>query len=311
LKSLQKCLSACFVACVPALVQCGHSAPVGVTGTEALSAAGVSGNFTSSQCEPFDDTTYQIRHYTFTAGGATATWDRFSDPLCSTGSKLMTLVMSGTAKVTGLSAQVLGAADITVSIADKTITPTAAGLPLVEQTCGQYPWQADAVQDVTTGCGALLQQTDDCPAEYDLIKLTLAGLVFGDRSHPLCSEATRPTALSEWAVVLDPGGYVSPSTPADGPDAAAPAEDGGVVADADAALIDVAAAIEDGGGVADDDASASNPSCQGVADGTYCGADGVNGDSDTLYQCSGGIVSVIEVCSAGCDPSGDGADGCS
>jgi hypothetical protein len=305
MNSLQKRMSACLVALMPGLTHCGHAAPVGTAGTEALSSGGLSGNFTSSQCEPFDGTTYQIRHYRFTATGATATWDRFSDPSCSSGSKLMTLVMTGTASVTGLSGQVLGAADIKVSIADKTITPTAAGLPLVEQTCGQYPWQADTLQDVSTGCGALLQQTDDCPAEYDLMKLTLAGLVFGDRSHPLCSEATRPTELSQWAVVLDPGGYVSPMTTADEPDAAASNEDAG------AAPTDDAAAATDAGTPADDDAAVvSTPSCDGLADGSYCGDDGVNGDSNTLYRCSNGVVSVVRVCQAGCDPSGGGADGC-
>ena len=38
-------------------------------------------------------------------------------------------------------------------------------------------------------------------------------------------------------------------------------------------------------------AASATPDCTGVADGTYCGGDGVTGDSSTLYQCASGAVS--------------------
>jgi hypothetical protein len=245
----------CFVVCLPALAHCGQAAPAGshapqavssdgpggegaasdggVSGSMGASAGqGFTGDFSSRQCETVGDGTYQLRHYVFGATGATATWVRFSNDVCSVDSQLVTIEMTGTVAVTGPSTQVAGANDAIVSIAAKTITPTAAGLATLQQDCGEYPWQAGAPQTVTTGCGALLQQTNDCPAEYDLVALTAVGIVFGDRSHPLCSEATRPTKLSRWSVVPDPAGYVSPATAdgdagaADPGEAAAPTPDG-------------------------------------------------------------------------------------
>jgi len=174
-------------------------------------ANGLSGNCASRVCESMPDGSYELRKYSFSASGATAEWDRFSDPACSQGNKLVSIVIVGSAKVAGLSSQIPGAANLIVSMNQKTITPTMAGLSTVGSGCTGYTWQADTSQVVTAGCGTLLQQTDDCTAEYDLMKLTSAGLIFGDRSHPLCSAATRPTTLSEWSVV--PGsGYQSPAS---------------------------------------------------------------------------------------------------
>jgi hypothetical protein len=247
---------ACVIACLPALAHCSEAAPAAAHAPQALSndgpasdgatsdsgvsgstgasgGQGFTGNFSSRQCETVGDGTYQLRHYAFGTTGATATWVRFSNAVCSVDSELMSIVMVGTVAITGPSTQVTGANDVIVSIATKTVTPNAAGLAIVQQACGEYPWQAGAPQTITTGCGALLQQTNDCPAEYDLAALTMVGIVFGDRSHPLCSEATRPTELSKWSVLPDPAGYVSPPTAdgdagaADPGDAAAPTEDGG------------------------------------------------------------------------------------
>ena len=203
----------------PALLHCGggggsdSGSSVEGSGDAVTSASNaLSGNFSSSECETFDETTYQLRHYHFGAGGSTATWVRYSDPKCTADSELMTIVINGSAKVNGLSSHVLGAVNITVSMSKKTITPTAAGVAMLADACGQYTWEAGTAQEVPSGCGALFQQTDDCVAEYDLMKLARSGLVFGDRSHPLCSEETRPTALTPWTVVLDSHAYVPPGT---------------------------------------------------------------------------------------------------
>jgi hypothetical protein len=40
--------------------------------------------------------------------------------------------------------------------------------------------------------------------------------------------------------------------------------------------------------------------CQGLADGSYCGGDGIGGSKGTLYVCKGGGVASSTVCSAGC-----------
>ena len=69
----------------------------------------------------------------------------------------------------------------------------------------------------------------------------------------------------------------------------------------------------DAGPATNDDASvadAGGPSCAGQADGLYCGSDGIGGDAGTLYQCSGGQLSVSQACTAGCQSDGNGADAC-
>jgi hypothetical protein len=35
-------------------------------------------------------------------------------------------------------------------------------------------------------------------------------------------------------------------------------------------------------------------------DGLYCGGDGISGDASTLYRCTGGNLTVVQVCSGGC-----------
>ena len=50
------------------------------------------------------------------------------------------------------------------------------------------------------------------------------------------------------------------------------------------------------------DGGTAGPNCQGVADGVYCGFDGVSGDPNTLYQCTGGMMTDSETCASGCSP---------
>jgi hypothetical protein len=59
------------------------------------------------------------------------------------------------------------------------------------------------------------------------------------------------------------------------------------------------------------DAASSDP-CQGMADGNYCGGDGVQGDASTLYTCSSGTLANSQVCANGCSSTGDqdGLDQC-
>jgi hypothetical protein len=40
--------------------------------------------------------------------------------------------------------------------------------------------------------------------------------------------------------------------------------------------------------------------------GLYCGGDGIQGNSSTLYQCTGGVLTVSQVCANGCavEPAG-------
>src|ERR1019366_3491747 len=49
------------------------------------------------------------------------------------------------------------------------------------------------------------------------------------------------------------------------------------------------------------DACALAPDGNGQSDGQYCGNDGLNNaDPNTLYQCTGGALSVSQVCDNGC-----------
>jgi lysozyme len=59
-----------------------------------------------------------------------------------------------------------------------------------------------------------------------------------------------------------------------------------------ASLMKLADGSSGGGGTA-------NP-CVGLADGHYCGGDGLAGDTDTLYVCKNGNVSSSTVCAGGC-----------
>ncbi|MGH7284411.1 MAG: CHAP domain-containing protein [Polyangiaceae bacterium] len=58
-------------------------------------------------------------------------------------------------------------------------------------------------------------------------------------------------------------------------------------------------------------ADTSGANCAGYYDGLYCGSDYVDGDPNTLYECSGGTASVADVCANGCQIQNDGTnDGC-
>jgi hypothetical protein len=163
--------------------------------------AAIFGTWTSTTCEVVDAATYQLRTYHFSSKGVSATWDRYADASCSPASKLMTIAMSGSAKVTGLSAKVFGAANITVFIDHKSITPTKLGLAVVKSACSELTWANDTELDVTdTGCNGIVPAHDICPAEYDLVKLKHMTLYFGDRAHTLCTPETRPTTLSQWGI---------------------------------------------------------------------------------------------------------------
>jgi hypothetical protein len=44
----------------------------------------------------------------------------------------------------------------------------------------------------------------------------------------------------------------------------------------------------------------ANANCAGQVDGLYCGNDGLSGDPNTLFRCTGGNASVAQVCANGC-----------
>jgi hypothetical protein len=58
------------------------------------------------------------------------------------------------------------------------------------------------------------------------------------------------------------------------------------------------------------DAGYAQATCQGVADGDYCGGDGLDGDSATLFTCGGGALQGVQLCPTTCLVNGQGDDLC-
>lgn len=163
------------------------------------------GTWKSPKCETVDDKTFQLRTYKIAANGVFADWNRFSSPTCSPESRLMTIRMGGSSKADRLSKTVSSAAEIRVFIDEKAIVPTSqAGIERLARECPNAAWKLGTELDVTkAGCGTLVPAHDACPIEYDLMRLKSGQLYFGDRSSPLCTEATRPKKLSVWSIAFD------------------------------------------------------------------------------------------------------------
>jgi hypothetical protein len=170
------------------------------------------------------------------------------------------------------------------------------------------------------------------PASFDDVEgwsTTSGGRIYGTSQYP-ASMITIDRSGGTDTITLFPGSAAA-SDPADdagtGNDPSAVANDAAAAADAAAgdasSAPDDAAAYQDGSAAENDaaafqdDASAdaapqsTGPSCAELADGTYCGTDGIlGGDPSTLYGCASGVLSVVEVCDSGCQASGDSNDSC-
>jgi hypothetical protein len=72
-------------------------------------------------------------------------------------------------------------------------------------------------------------------------------------------------------------------------------------------------ASDDGGGPSGNltlDAGFADDTCTGIADGTYCGGDQVEGNSLTLFTCAGGVLQSAQLCASSCQINGNGTDVC-
>lgn len=163
------------------------------------------GTWKSNACETVDASTFQLRTYRIAANGVFADWTHYSSPKCAAGTELMTLRMGGSSKLDRLSKVVDYAAEIRVFIDEKSIVPLSdAGLERLAKACPSADWKIGAERDVTAnGCEGLVPPRATCPVEYDLMRLKGGKLYFGDRSVPLCTEATRPKKLSVWGITFD------------------------------------------------------------------------------------------------------------
>ncbi len=156
-------------------------------------------------CESVGDGTFQLRTYRIAANGVFSDWVRFSSSACAQGSQLYTIRMGGSSKIDRSSKVASLAFDIRVFIDERAIVPNSQkGVDRLEAECPAVAWKAGVEVGVTEqGCGALVPQNADCPIEYGLMRLSGTKLTFGDRAHPLCTVATRPTKLSVWSVKFD------------------------------------------------------------------------------------------------------------
>lgn len=178
-------------------------------------AAAIVGTWVSKDCEtpPASPDLTQRRTYVFgshdskqhpSALGVPAviTYDVYAGAGCNENAKLFTVTTTGNAAFVGPSATVPEASNVLFTFKSRALTPTTAGIALVQSACPQYHWAAGVNVDLTTdGCGTIVQGNNECPVEYDLAAIISGVAYFGDRSHPLCTQATRPTKLAEWGVV--------------------------------------------------------------------------------------------------------------
>ncbi len=163
------------------------------------------GTWKSKDCEPSGAMNSRRRTYVFAPSDVKITYELFAGTTCEAGPKILTITIHGDADFLGPSPTVKGATEVVFTFKSRAITPAAAGVDFLKGACGQYTWAADAEVDVTKdGCGELVPSAAACPAEYDLAAIVDDVAYFGDRSAPLCTEATRPTKLAEWGVVKQP-----------------------------------------------------------------------------------------------------------
>lgn len=184
--------------------------PVGAGGKKTVGnphcrdiAHAIIGTWLSKDCETASQDLTRRRTYVFGRHDvATITYDLYGGVGCDESAKLFTITTRGIAAFVGPSATVAGASNVLFTFLSRAATPTTAGLGALQKACPQYDWVPGVSVDLSKdGCGALVQSNTECPIEYDLAAIVSGVAYFGDRSHPLCTEATRPTKLASWGVV--------------------------------------------------------------------------------------------------------------
>jgi len=162
-----------------------------------LTAADLAGTWMGSQCESDPNSPLsRQRLFVFTETAWKVLVQMFGDRTCNPSALLFTADFGGEYALGANSAAVPGAREARFGFSHKEVTPTAGGIEFLRLRCAQYDWTAEAAQDVSRGC-ALFRPVAACPVEYDLTEITGGMLRLGDRSHPLCTPAARPTRLQE------------------------------------------------------------------------------------------------------------------
>jgi hypothetical protein len=210
LRGLGLCLALVQVGCGAsgangARAQAGGAPAPAPTPTAADVSSAILGSWQSNGCEAPGPTLSQRRTYAFSGTDVDIHYDVYGGTACEAGPKMLIVHTRGVAKFVEPSAKVPGATDVLFTFESRALTPTAAGVGLLKQACGQYAWAEGVEIDVSKdGCGKLVQSNTECPIEYDLAEIAGDQAFFGDRSHPLCSIDTRPRMLLKWGVVKQP-----------------------------------------------------------------------------------------------------------
>jgi hypothetical protein len=194
-----------LVALTLALGGCGAAqtagpAPAPVPGVD------ISGRW-ASPCIPNGSGQHIQLDFTMTRADWSLDYVTYADAACAT--PFVTAHIEGPYEITGAST-VAGASNGTFRFSRKTLRAhgaAAAGFLSSAQGCGR-PFAADTDVDISAeGCVGLGQRpVSACGQDYDLVFVEGDSLRFGERpsDNDMCTEARRPTALSQLAMQRRP-----------------------------------------------------------------------------------------------------------
>lgn len=178
---------------------CGTSYP--------FEAADLVGTWKSAVCEVGTGADGSSFYYTRTFALTESTWSidftLFGDDAC--GYKLSTATISGPFELLDLVEGLEGTRQGNFDGASKQLVAHVQDMAdyFAASGCGSSTWTVEEAQDVgATGCAPLgLDSVEECPTEFDIVRLDGTNLYFGDRSNGMCDEANRTNKLQTVAVV--------------------------------------------------------------------------------------------------------------
>jgi hypothetical protein len=164
----------------------------------------ISGRFLSPctpSPQPDGSTSYFLLNFNLSETRWNLDYSVFGASSCAQEAKLLTVTIEGPYELTGPSSQP-DVFEARFGFATKTLTPHMQGMVdnLVNTpNCGSGDWTLGQPSDISSGCAPFGQYPlDQCPADYDIVRLTQAGIEFGQRpaDNNMCEASKRPTTLS-------------------------------------------------------------------------------------------------------------------
>jgi hypothetical protein len=157
----------------------------------------------------------------------------------------------------------------------------------------------DDVEGWSTTAGGRMYGTSQYPAS--MITIDRSGGVDTITLFPAANAASDPGADAGAGTTASATGNDAAAADDAAADASSARDDAAAYQDGSAAQNDAAAYEDDASADADASPQSAGPSCDQLADGTYCGDDGIDGgDPSTLYSCASGLLSIVQVCASGC-----------